>query len=69
MASYKQAPGGPKLPLMIHVTAPATLPAGYTFEAQINGDEHKIVTIEVVRASMMMMGVDGLLLPNQGPGL
>lgn len=48
MASYSQAPAGPKLPLMIHVTAPATLPAGYTFEAQINGDESKIATIEVV---------------------
>jgi hypothetical protein len=34
---------------MIHVTAPATLPAGYTFEAQINGDESKMVLIEVVR--------------------
>jgi hypothetical protein len=40
---------GPPPPLMIHVTAPATLPAGYTFEAQINGDESKVVTIEVVR--------------------
>jgi hypothetical protein len=55
MASYAQAPlnpSGPKLPLMIHVTAPATLPAGYTFEAQINGDESKIVTIEVVRETL-----------------
>ena len=42
-------PSGNVLPLMIHVTAPATLPAGYTFEAAINGDESKIVNIEVVR--------------------
>lgn len=52
MASSSKAPlnpSGHRLPLMIHVTAPATLPAGYTFEAQINGDESKMVLIEVVR--------------------
>ena len=32
---------------MIHVMAPATLPAGYTFEAEINGDPHKLCTVEV----------------------
>ena len=36
------------LPLMVHVTAPATLPAGYTFEAEINGDASKLFTCEVV---------------------
>lgn len=43
-------PSGNVLPLMIHVTAPATLPEGYTFEAAINGDESKLVNIEVVCA-------------------
>jgi hypothetical protein len=39
----------PPLPMMVHVTAPATLPAGYTFEATINDDESKIINVEVVR--------------------
>ena len=39
----------PDLPIMVHVTAPATLPAGYTFEAEINGDPTKLFTCEVVR--------------------
>ena len=38
----------PDLPMMVHVTAPATLPAGYTFEAEINGDPTKLFTCEVV---------------------
>jgi hypothetical protein len=42
---------GNALPMMIHVTAPATLPAGYTFETAINGDEAKLVNIEVVSLS------------------
>jgi hypothetical protein len=41
----------PDLPMMVHVTAPATLPAGYTFEAEINGDPTKLFTCEVVRHS------------------
>ena len=41
------SPSCHSLPLMIHVTAPATLPAGYTFEAAINGDESKLVNVEV----------------------
>lgn len=41
----------PELPLLVHVTAPATLPAGYTFEAEINGDPAKLFTCEVVRSS------------------
>ena len=40
---------GADVPLMVHVTAPATLPAGYTFEAEINGDSNKLFTCEVVR--------------------
>lgn len=36
------------LPMMVHVIAPASLPAGYTFEAEINGDNQKTFTCEVV---------------------
>jgi hypothetical protein len=39
----------PDPPMMVHVTAPATLPAGYTFEAEINGDPNKLFTCQVVR--------------------
>ena len=35
-------------PLMVHVTAPASLPAGYTFEALINDDPDRPFTCEVV---------------------
>lgn len=42
-------PLGNVLPMMVHVTAPATLPSGYTFEAAINDDESKIINVEVVR--------------------
>ena len=37
-----------KLPLMISVTAPSTLPAGYTFEAYVNDDKMRPFTCEVV---------------------
>ena len=40
---------GAKLPLMISVTAPSTLPAGYTFEAFVNDDKQRPFTCEVVR--------------------
>ena len=40
---------GDELPIMVHVTAPASLPAGYTFEAEINGDPDKVFTCDVVR--------------------
>jgi len=33
--------------LVVHVTAPASLPAGYTFEAEINGDPEKVFTCDV----------------------
>jgi hypothetical protein len=36
-------------PLMITVTAPATLPAGYTFEALLNDDPNRPFICEVVR--------------------
>jgi hypothetical protein len=38
-----------QIPLMVHVTAPATLPAGYTFEALVNDDPDRPFTCEVVR--------------------
>ncbi len=38
-----------KLPLMVSVTAPSTLPAGYTFEAYVNDDKMRPFTCEVVR--------------------
>jgi hypothetical protein len=39
---------GEKEPLMVYVTAPATLPAGYTFEALLNDDPDRSFTCEVV---------------------
>lgn len=42
-------PTGDNLPMMVHVKAPATLPEGYTFEAEINGDPEKVFSCEVVR--------------------
>jgi hypothetical protein len=41
-------PDAEALPVLVHVTAPATLPAGYTFEAQVNGDPNRTFTAEVV---------------------
>ena len=40
------------VPMMVHVTAPASLPGGYTFEALINDDPDKTFTCEVVRHTM-----------------
>jgi hypothetical protein len=37
-------------PVMVHVVAPATLPEGYTFEAQIGGNVERTFKVEVVRA-------------------
>jgi hypothetical protein len=48
-ASTPLNPGGDVLPIMVHVTAPATLPGGYTFEADLNGDPGKVFNCEVVR--------------------
>lgn len=53
-AAYEEAPNdaehreGDSPPLMVYVTAPATLPAGYTFEAHLNGDPSRTFTCEVV---------------------
>ena len=53
MTTASSAPLNPdgdgRLPVLVHVTAPSTLPAGYTFEAEINGDPNKVFTCEVVR--------------------
>lgn len=38
------------IPVKCHVLAPATLPAGYTFQASVNGDLQRTFTAEVVRA-------------------
>jgi hypothetical protein len=46
---YQATGTKPDPPMMVHVTAPATLPAGYTFDAEINGDPAKLFTCEVVR--------------------
>ena len=48
---YKQSDDieASKLPIMISVTAPSTLPAGYTFEAYVNDDQMRPFSCEVVR--------------------
>jgi len=40
-------PDATPLPILVHVTAPASLPAGYTFEAELNGDKTRTFTVEV----------------------
>eukprot|EP00522_Entomoneis_paludosa_P014477 CAMPEP_0172439976 /NCGR_PEP_ID=MMETSP1065-20121228/796_1 /TAXON_ID=265537 /ORGANISM="Amphiprora paludosa, Strain CCMP125" /LENGTH=319 /DNA_ID=CAMNT_0013188749 /DNA_START=7 /DNA_END=967 /DNA_ORIENTATION=- len=40
-------PNEDDIPMLVHVTAPATLPAGYTFEAEINGNPEHVITCEV----------------------
>jgi hypothetical protein len=40
------------IPLQVYVTAPATLPAGYTFEALVNDDPDRPFTCEVVRRTV-----------------
>lgn len=40
-------------PLMVHVTAPANLQGGYTFEALLNDDPDRPFTCEVVRSSLV----------------
>ena len=44
------------IPVMVHVTAPADLPAGYTFEALLNGDPERTFTAVVVRRNCVMFG-------------
>eukprot|EP00339_Tiarina_fusa_P019449 CAMPEP_0117038926 /NCGR_PEP_ID=MMETSP0472-20121206/27353_1 /TAXON_ID=693140 ORGANISM="Tiarina fusus, Strain LIS" /NCGR_SAMPLE_ID=MMETSP0472 /ASSEMBLY_ACC=CAM_ASM_000603 /LENGTH=181 /DNA_ID=CAMNT_0004749277 /DNA_START=53 /DNA_END=595 /DNA_ORIENTATION=- len=45
--TYSPQDGAEKKPLMVYVTAPATLPGGYTFEALINDDPDRPFTCEV----------------------
>lgn len=40
-------PPATSIPVKVYVCAPATLPAGYTFEAAINGDPDRTFTAEV----------------------
>jgi len=42
-------PDSPVHVIMVNVTAPATLPAGYEFEAQVEGDPEQTVHAVVVR--------------------
>ena len=49
--------------MMVHVTAPATLPAGYTFEALLNDDPNRPFTCEVV--SEFLSAVPSSLVPRQ----
>jgi len=44
---YKNGGGEEILPVMVNVTAPSTLPAGYTFEAYLNDDKNRPFTCEV----------------------
>jgi hypothetical protein len=46
-----------KKPLMVTVTAPATLPAGYTFEAFLNDDPNRPFICEVVRIKQSDCGL------------
>lgn len=43
-------PEGAFPPMMVYVTAPADMPAGYTFDAELNGDKNRTFTVEVVRS-------------------
>jgi hypothetical protein len=42
-------------PLMVSVTAPASLPAGYTFEALLNDDPSRPFLCEVVRRKINVL--------------
>ena len=49
---YKNAGGEDIQAIMVSVTAPSTLPEGYTFEAYLNDDKNRPFTCEVVRLYM-----------------
>jgi hypothetical protein len=51
-------PDSPVQVVMVNVTAPATLPAGYEFEAQVNGDPEQTVHAVVVCASIDCVTLD-----------
>lgn len=48
-------PDSPVQVIMVNVIAPATLPAGYEFEAQVQGDPEMTVHAVVVRMSIMLV--------------
>jgi hypothetical protein len=50
-------PEGSFPPMMVHVTAPADMPAGYTFEAELNGDKTRTFTVEVVSSFIYSLSV------------
>ena len=47
-------------PLMVRVRAPATLPAGYTFEANLNDDPNRPFICEVVSSLLFVHKSNGL---------
>ena len=49
-------PDSPVQVVMVNVTAPATLPAGYEFEAQVHGDPEMTVHAIVVCHTEMSLG-------------
>jgi hypothetical protein len=49
MAHASESLMGEAPPLMVRVRAPATLPGGYTFEANLNDDPNRPFICEVVR--------------------
>jgi len=55
-----------KLPLMISVTAPSTLPAGYTFEAYVNDDKMRPFTVEVPEGGVVEGDNFYVPLPSDG---
>mmetsp|Transcript_23691 Transcript_23691/g.65769 ORF Transcript_23691/g.65769 Transcript_23691/m.65769 type:complete len:252 (+) Transcript_23691:241-996(+) len=50
---YKDAGGEELQPMMVSVTAPSTLPEGYTFEAYLNDDKSRPFTCEVPRGGVV----------------
>lgn len=53
----KSQPLNPKtsgtIPVMVHVTAPADLPGGYTFDANLNGNPERVFTARVVSEEIL----------------
>lgn len=47
---FKNAGGEVMKPIMVSMTAPSTLPQGYTFEAFLNDDKNRPFVCEVVRS-------------------
>ena len=49
-------PESPVQVVMVNVTAPATLPAGYEFEAQVNGGDPEMTVHAIVVCHMNLTG-------------